>query len=63
MVCAPCMLPLLTGMGAIGTGGVATFQQKRRNQILMILIALILLLIFMLVYHNRNSCKSCQLAD
>ena len=60
MVCAPCMLPLL-GMGAAGTSGAASFQDKGRKQNILILIALIITLTGVFIWRNRETCSTCQL--
>jgi|688.fasta_scaffold145800_2 hypothetical protein len=60
MVCAPCMLPLLAGAGAMGSGGAASSYTSKK-QLMLYLLTFILSVMALLFWRLKNQCDTCQL--
>lgn len=61
VLCAPCLLPLISGAGAIGSGGATIFNMTRKTRIMLILLAFIFLVSFLLFWRISKQCDTCQL--
>ena len=61
VLCAPCLLPLISSAGAAGSGGFAALLKRRKIKIALFLLMLILLLLAVLTQHLSKKCDTCQL--